>query len=548
MNRLNRMSMEKEEKSQIAYHKNVIDFIAVAAELCHFLESEVEISRNEWVERILKLLPLLYVKTLLLPQASLLNDECPYICKGRGLRTGCQSYCWGDGWGRYLPGCFCRWDEVQWSSHICICLRESGRFVPRYPKFSFCLSSLNCPIRWRMHWQSARRILCSTGDRSWWMCYAHCIHSSAGLKRVERMRNRISIILKNCGTNHYKRATGRIAERDLWRQNNCCRSREEVAEAVAHLSNHRAIGFDTETKPSFKRGQNHKVALMQLATDEVCYLFRLNHIGYPDKLVHLMSNPDIKKIGLSCVTTLPLSGNDRYVSLRTSSICSSSSTSSVSMTTAYKRYTPCSSERRYQRVSASPTGRHLNWPPRSKPMLPSMLGPAFASTTIWSIPTALQPINKIKMYQSIQLKPKKDESLRRFHPWVFSGALAQAPSTPAEGDVVRVLAADGSFLGWGITRWQHRCAHPFLYDQPIDHDFYWQRSPALTVAKKSWICCVATIPFGAWWRDHLPGLIIDLMVILPWYRLTRWGCTVTWTDYGCFERCDGHRGPESYLL
>ena len=38
---------------------------------------------------------------------------------------------------------------------------------------------------------------------------------------------------------------------------------------------------------------------MQLATDEVCYLFRLNRIGYPDKLVQLMSNPDIKKIGLS---------------------------------------------------------------------------------------------------------------------------------------------------------------------------------------------------------------------------------------------------------
>ena len=74
---------------------------------------------------------------------------------------------------------------------------------------------------------------------------------------------------------------------------------EEVAEAVAHLSNHRAIGFDTETKPSFKRGQNHKVALMQLATHEVCYLFRLNRIGYPKELVQLMSNPNIKKIGLS---------------------------------------------------------------------------------------------------------------------------------------------------------------------------------------------------------------------------------------------------------
>ena len=67
--------MEKEEKSQIAYHKNVIDFIAVAAELCHFLEGETEISRKEWVERMLRLLPLLYMKTLLLPQAQMPNDE-----------------------------------------------------------------------------------------------------------------------------------------------------------------------------------------------------------------------------------------------------------------------------------------------------------------------------------------------------------------------------------------------------------------------------------------------------------------------------------------
>ncbi len=74
---------------------------------------------------------------------------------------------------------------------------------------------------------------------------------------------------------------------------------EKVAEAVAYLSRHKAIGFDTETKPAFKRGQNHKVALVQLATEERCYLFRLNMIGYPDLLEQLMSNPDIKKIGLS---------------------------------------------------------------------------------------------------------------------------------------------------------------------------------------------------------------------------------------------------------
>lgn len=74
---------------------------------------------------------------------------------------------------------------------------------------------------------------------------------------------------------------------------------QEVAEAVMFLSTQKAIGFDTETKPAFKRGQIHKVALMQLATEEACYLFRLNKIGYPDVLEQLMSDPAIRKIGLS---------------------------------------------------------------------------------------------------------------------------------------------------------------------------------------------------------------------------------------------------------
>lgn len=74
---------------------------------------------------------------------------------------------------------------------------------------------------------------------------------------------------------------------------------EEVEEAVAYLLQQPALGFDTETKPAFKRGQNHKVALMQLATDEICYLFRLNRIGYPDALEQLMGDAGIKKIGLS---------------------------------------------------------------------------------------------------------------------------------------------------------------------------------------------------------------------------------------------------------
>lgn len=74
---------------------------------------------------------------------------------------------------------------------------------------------------------------------------------------------------------------------------------EEVREACNYLSMQSALGFDTETRPSFKRGQVHKVALMQLSSEERCFLFRLNRIGYPDELEALMSDPEVKKIGLS---------------------------------------------------------------------------------------------------------------------------------------------------------------------------------------------------------------------------------------------------------
>lgn len=73
----------------------------------------------------------------------------------------------------------------------------------------------------------------------------------------------------------------------------------EVDKAIAFLSTKQALGFDTETKPAFKRGQVNNVALLQLATEDECFLFRLNKIGYPDVLEELMSDNSIKKIGLS---------------------------------------------------------------------------------------------------------------------------------------------------------------------------------------------------------------------------------------------------------
>jgi 23S rRNA (cytosine1962-C5)-methyltransferase len=49
----------------------------------------------------------------------------------------------------------------------------------------------------------------------------------------------------------------------------------------------------------------------------------------------------------------------------------------------------------------------------------------------------------------IFLKPGKEQSLKRFHPWVFSGAIGKSEGNPEEGDVVNVYSADGEFLAMG---------------------------------------------------------------------------------------------------
>jgi ribonuclease D len=74
---------------------------------------------------------------------------------------------------------------------------------------------------------------------------------------------------------------------------------EGAENAVEYLSSFSKLGFDTETRPSFRKGCVFAVALIQISTDDTCFLFRLSIIGFPDCLIRLLSNPDIQKIGLS---------------------------------------------------------------------------------------------------------------------------------------------------------------------------------------------------------------------------------------------------------
>jgi ribonuclease D len=72
---------------------------------------------------------------------------------------------------------------------------------------------------------------------------------------------------------------------------------DQVEEAVDFLEDQSIIGFDTETKPAFRKGQFNPVALLQLSTPHQAFLFRLNKIGFPDSLRNLMEKENVVKVG-----------------------------------------------------------------------------------------------------------------------------------------------------------------------------------------------------------------------------------------------------------
>ncbi len=73
---------------------------------------------------------------------------------------------------------------------------------------------------------------------------------------------------------------------------------QQVNQAVNDLSKHGCVGFDTETKPSFRKGEVNQVSLLQLAIEERVYLFRLKLCGFQPSLRKLLSDPDVIKIGV----------------------------------------------------------------------------------------------------------------------------------------------------------------------------------------------------------------------------------------------------------
>ena len=73
----------------------------------------------------------------------------------------------------------------------------------------------------------------------------------------------------------------------------------ETERAVRFLLSQPILGFDTETRPSFRKGHQHKVSLLQVSTPDICFLFRLNLLGKSPSVKRLLEDTTVPKIGLS---------------------------------------------------------------------------------------------------------------------------------------------------------------------------------------------------------------------------------------------------------
>lgn len=118
-------------------------------------------------------------------------------------------------------------------------------------------------------------------------------------------------------------------------------------------------------------------------------------------------------------------------------------------------------------------------------------------------------------YKKVYLKPGKEESLKRFHPWVFSGAIARIEGEPEEGEIVDVFTSKKEFIACGHYQVGSIAVRVLTFtQQEIDRDFWRQK---LQVAKDLRVALgLIGTPENNTYRlvhgegDNLPGLIIDV--------------------------------------
>ncbi|SHF80028.1 class I SAM-dependent rRNA methyltransferase [Dysgonomonas macrotermitis] len=117
-------------------------------------------------------------------------------------------------------------------------------------------------------------------------------------------------------------------------------------------------------------------------------------------------------------------------------------------------------------------------------------------------------------YKRITLKPKKEDSLRRFHPWIFSGAVAQKDPSLTEGEIVEVYTAGGEYIATGHYQIGSIEVRVLSFSEREINDSFWEERLSVAYDMRKTIGVVSEsnnafrLIHGE--GDNLPGLIIDI--------------------------------------
>lgn len=118
-------------------------------------------------------------------------------------------------------------------------------------------------------------------------------------------------------------------------------------------------------------------------------------------------------------------------------------------------------------------------------------------------------------YKKIILKPGKESSLQRFHPWIFSGAIAEAEGSPEEGEIVEILTSKKEFIAIGHAQIGSIAVRVLTFEQEKIDTSYWQKQLKAAFEMRKAIGLVAGEKNNSYRLvhgegDNLPGLIIDV--------------------------------------
>jgi ribonuclease D len=74
---------------------------------------------------------------------------------------------------------------------------------------------------------------------------------------------------------------------------------DKLERVLPILKEEKVLGFDTETRPSFKKGKTNEVSLLQFSSSNSAYLFRLNKIGLPNEICEILASKNVQKVGVA---------------------------------------------------------------------------------------------------------------------------------------------------------------------------------------------------------------------------------------------------------